>query len=222
LQKDIKIKKSFLVTPYKIAMEGLDIFISSHPMPSARSEEAAEEMMDIVSSLKESDFFLYLLSGGSSVGRRDFTLQVLERLENTELLAHGVAIRPGKPTILACQGNKAVFGLPGHVASAMVVFYLLVLPLLRRLAGMTGDLGLLPVRVITGEQIPSAIGREEYIRVQLHRENNNQPWVALPVYGKSGLLTPLVNADGLLVIERDSEGLDKGAPARVLLFPSFH
>jgi len=87
---------------------------------------------------------------------------------------------------------------------------------------MTGDLGLLPVRVITGEQIPSAIAREEYIRVQLHRENKNQPWVALPVYGKSGLLTPLVNADGLLVIERDSEGLDKGAPARVLLFPSFH
>ena len=168
------------------------------------------------------DADMVLLSGGSSVGRRDFTLQVLERLENTKLLAHGVAIRPGKPTILACRENKALFGLPGHVASAMVVFYLLVLPLLRLLAGMTCDLGLLPIRVITGEQIPSAIGREEYVRVQLHRENNDQPWVALPVYGKSGLLTPLVKADGLLVIGRDSEGLDKGAPARVLLFPAFH
>ena len=170
-------------------------------------------------ALAEAD--MVLLSGGSSVGRRDFTLQVLERLENSELLAHGVAIRPGKPTILASQGNKAIFGLPGHVASAMVVFYLFVRPLLRRFSGMTTDLGLLPVQAVTGEQIPSAIGREEYVRVQLIREGDDLLPIALPVYGKSGLLTPLVRADGLLVIARDSEGLDKGSSARVLLFPAF-
>ena len=165
---------------------------------------------------------MVLLSGGSSVGQRDFTLQVLELLEDSELLAHGVAIRPGKPTILARVGNKALFGLPGHVASAMVVYYLFVRPLLRRFAGMTTDLGLLPIQAITGEQIPSAIGREEYVRVQLIRKTDESPPVALPIYGKSGLLTPLVRADGLLVIDRDSEGLDKGATAKVLLFPSFH
>ncbi|RUM48113.1 MAG: molybdopterin molybdenumtransferase MoeA [Desulfocapsa sp.] len=169
-------------------------------------------------ALAEAD--MVLLSGGSSVGRRDFTLQVLKRLENSELLAHGVAIRPGKPTILAAQGNKAIFGLPGHVASAMVVFYLFVRPLLHRFSGMTTDLGLLPVQAVTGEQIPSAIGREEYVRVQLIREDNDSLPVALPIYGKSGLLTPLVRADGLLVIARDSEGLDKGTTARVLLFPA--
>ncbi|MEA2115713.1 MAG: gephyrin-like molybdotransferase Glp [Thermodesulfobacteriota bacterium] len=165
---------------------------------------------------------MVLLSGGSSVGQRDFTLQVLERLEDSELLAHGVAIRPGKPTILARVGNKALFGLPGHVASAMVVYYLFVRPLLRRFAGMTIDLGLLPIQAITGEQIPSAIGREEYVRVQLVRESDGSPPVALPIYGKSGLLTPLVKADGLLVIDRDSEGLDKATTAQVLLFPSLH
>jgi len=165
---------------------------------------------------------MVLLSGGSSVGQRDFTLQVLERLEDSELLAHGVAIRPGKPTILARVGNKALFGLPGHVASAMVVYYLFVRPLLRRFAGMSTNLGLLPIQAITGEQIPSAIGREEYVRVQLVRNNGENPPVALPIYGKSGLLTPLVKADGLLVIDRDSEGLDKGTTAQVLLFPSFH
>lgn len=163
---------------------------------------------------------MVLLSGGSSVGQRDFTLQVLERLENSELLAHGVAIRPGKPTILANVGNKALFGLPGHVASAMVVYYLFVHPLLRRLSGMTGKLGLLPIQAVTGEQIPSAIGREEYVRVQLIRSDDETAPVALPIYGKSGLLTPLVKADGLLVIHRDSEGLDQGASALVLLFPS--
>jgi molybdopterin molybdotransferase len=166
------------------------------------------------------DADMVLLSGGSSVGQRDFTLNVLERLEDSELLAHGVAIRPGKPTILASQGNKALFGLPGHVASAMVVFYLFVRPLLRRFAGMNTDLGLLPVQVIAGEQIPSAIGREEYVRVQLVRDKNGSPLIALPIYGRSGLLTPLVKADGLLVINRDSEGLDKGASAQTLLFPS--
>ena len=168
------------------------------------------------------DADMVLLSGGSSVGQRDFTLQVLERLEDSELLAHGVAIRPGKPTILARTGNKALFGLPGHVASAMVVYYLFVRPLLRRFAGMTTDLGLLPIQAITGEQIPSAIGREEYVRVQLVRQPDGSPPVALPIYGKSGLLTPLVKADGLLVINRDSEGLDKGSAAQVLLFPSLN
>jgi molybdopterin molybdotransferase len=163
---------------------------------------------------------MVLLSGGSSVGRRDFTLQVLERIENSQLLAHGVAIRPGKPTILASVGNKALFGLPGHVASAMVVYYLFVRPLLRRFSGMTTDLGLLAIQAVTREQIPSVIGREEYVRVQLIEQDSDSAPVALPIYGRSGLLTPLVKADGLLVIDRDSEGLDQGASARVLLFPA--
>lgn len=168
-------------------------------------------------ALADSD--VLLLSGGSSVGRRDFTLQVLERIANAELLAHGVAIRPGKPTILASQGNKALFGLPGHAASAMVVFYLFVRPLLRKYSGLPVTLGLQAITAITGEQIPSTIGREEYVRVQLTAGKSGMEPLATPVYGKSGLLSPLVQADGLLTIGRDVEGLDKGARATVLLFP---
>ncbi|MHB8808754.1 MAG: molybdopterin molybdotransferase MoeA [Desulfobulbaceae bacterium] len=160
-----------------------------------------------------------LLSGGSSVGRRDFTLEVFARLEQTEILAHGVSIRPGKPTILARRGNVAFFGLPGHVGSAIVVFHLLVRPLLRRLAGATATLGLRRIRAVTSEQIPSVIGREDYVRVALHQEHSHSPSIATPVYGKSGLLNPLVRADGLLVIRRDTEGLDQGEEAEVLLFP---
>ncbi len=162
---------------------------------------------------------MVLLSGGSSVGKRDFTLKVLKRLEHARLLAHGVAIRPGKPTILAQIKNKALFGLPGHVGSAMVVFYLFVRPLLRRLSGESTELGLTSIQAVTGEQIPSAIGREEYVRVQLVAQQDGRPPFAIPVYGKSGLLSPLVKADGLLVIDRDSEGMDKDTNARVLLFP---
>ncbi len=167
--------------------------------------------------LKEAD--IVILSGGSSVGKRDFTLQVFEQIQGTELLAHGVSIRPGKPTILAQCGNKALFGLPGHAASAMVVFYLFVRPLLSKFNGLPCDLHLHPIKAITDQQIPSVIGREEYVRVSLSRQENGKPPLATPLYGKSGLLKPLVKADGLLCIGRDVEGVDKDTEQTVLLFP---
>ena len=170
-----------------------------------------------IKALEEAD--VLLLSGGSSVGRRDFSLQVLEQIPQTQLLAHGVAIRPGKPTILASLGNQALFGLPGHVASTMVVFYLFVRPLLHKLQGRPCAMGLQAIRAITDQQIPSTIGREEYVRVQLTPQPEDPPPLATPIYGKSGLLKPLVQADGLLTIGRDVEGLDKGVEATVLLFP---
>jgi molybdopterin molybdotransferase len=162
---------------------------------------------------------MVLLSGGSSVGLRDFTLKTLEMIDNTELLAHGVSIRPGKPTILARRNNVALYGLPGHVGSAIVVFYLLVHPLLRKLSGAEASMGLQRIRAITGEQIPSAIGREDFIRVSVQRGNNAIPHTAIPIYGKSGLLNPLIRAEGLLIVGRDTEGLDKGEEAEVILFP---
>jgi molybdopterin molybdotransferase len=168
-------------------------------------------------ALQEND--MLLLSGGSSVGRRDFTLQVLEGIAGSELLAHGVAVRPGKPTLLAAKENKALFGLPGHVASAMVVFYLFVRPLIRQFSGLGPTMGLHQIMVVTGEPIPSTIGREEYVRVSLTTEKENRAQTATPIYGKSGLLNPLARADGLLIIGRDVEGLDKGETAQVLLFP---
>lgn len=177
-----------------------------------------ERMRTVCSqALAEAD--ILLLSGGSSVGRRDFTLQVFQALAGTEVLAHGVSIRPGKPTILARQGNKALFGLPGHVASAMVVFTLFVRPLLRQYSGLGATPGLQTIQAIIAEQIPSTIGREEYVRVRLTPQADGRPPLATPVYGKSGLLSPLVRADGLLPIGRDSEGFDRGVKTPVLLFP---
>jgi len=162
---------------------------------------------------------IVLLSGGSSVGRKDFTLKVFEQLDGAEVLAHGVSIRPGKPTIFAHRGNTALFGLPGHVGSAIVVFQLFVRPLLRRLAGERHNTSLRRIQAVTAEQIPSTIGREEFVRVILTDTDGSGPPEATPVYGKSGLLNPLVRADGLLVIDRDTEGLDAGETAPVILFP---
>lgn len=188
------------------------------PLPLGIINDDFAAMLDACQKAIARPVDVLLLSGGSSVGKRDFTLSVFKEIDDTDLLAHGVAIRPGKPTILAQKNNCALFGLPGHVASAMVVFYLFVRPLLRKFSG-AANTGLRSLVAITGEQIPSAIGREEYVRVRLVHESDSLHPVAFPVYGKSGLLKPLVAADGLLMVARDCEGMDKGEKAEVLLFP---
>ena len=178
-----------------------------------------DKMFDACTNALDIPADVVLLSGGSSVGKKDFTLKVLGKIEGTELLAHGVSIRPGKPTILAQKNNVALFGLPGHVGSAIVVFYLFVRPLLRKLSGSEASLGMQRIKAITAEQIPSVIGREDFVRVSIEWGDYGTPHTAKPIYGKSGLLNPLIRADGLLVIDRDTEGLDQGENAEVILFP---
>ncbi|MBM9616355.1 molybdopterin molybdotransferase MoeA [Desulfobulbus rhabdoformis] len=188
------------------------------PVPLGICGDDFDAMLALCSKALEGADML-LLSGGSSVGKRDFTKRVFAALPDSELLVHGVSVRPGKPTILARQNNKAMFGLPGHVASALVIFTCFVRPLIRRFSGLGSTLGLQAVEAVTAQPIPSAIGRQEYVRVRLLHEEG-RALQAVPVYGKSGLLSPLVRADGLLPIGRDMEGLDQGAPCTVLLFPA--
>ncbi len=153
-----------------------------------------------------------ILSGGSSVGARDLTLEVIEALEDSRVLLHGVAIKPGKPTILADVAGKPFWGLPGHVASAMVVFHVLVRAHLERLAG-TRPTRADQVRARLSRNVASVHGRWDYVRVRL--EERDGEWLAVPVLGKSGLIRTMVEAHGLVEIERDAEGLDEGAEVRV-------
>jgi len=156
-----------------------------------------------------------LLSGGSSVGTRDLTLEVLESLPDAELLLHGIAVKPGKPTILADVGGTAFWGLPGHVASAMVVFRVLVRGQLERIGGARPSR---PVRVPArlARNLPSVPGRRGFVRVRL--EPGEDGPAAVPVPGKSGLLRTMVEADGLVEIARDAEGLDEGTTVEVELW----
>jgi len=159
-----------------------------------------------------------LISGGSSVGTRDHTLDVLRALPDAELLVHGVAIKPGKPTLLARSGPKAVWGLPGHVASAMVVFRVLVEPFLHHIAGLSTPSDPYGHRVAArlSRNVASVQGRTDFVRVSLHQEGDTL-W-AVPVLGRSGLLRTMVGAHGLICVDRDTEGLDQNAPVDVLLF----
>ncbi|MBW2073004.1 MAG: molybdopterin molybdotransferase MoeA [Deltaproteobacteria bacterium] len=157
-----------------------------------------------------------LISGGSSVGTRDLTLEVLSSFADSEVLVHGVAISPGKPTILLRIGSKAFWGLPGHVTSALVVFQVLVRPFIDYLAGMEPALGRgWPLAARLSRNVPSKQGREDFVRVRLTRKAGVLE--AEPLFGPSGLISPLVKADGLVRIERYSEGIYGGAEVEVWL-----
>ncbi|ETR69945.1 MAG: molybdopterin biosynthesis protein MoeA [Candidatus Magnetoglobus multicellularis str. Araruama] len=160
---------------------------------------------------------MVLISGGSSVGMRDYTIDVIQHLHDASIIAHGVAIQPGKPTILAKVANIPVWGLPGHAASAMIVFYILVRPFLRCLAGEFN----MPffaepkIKARLTRNIASSQGREEYVRVKL--EQSKEMVNAIPIQGKSGLIRTMVQADGLIVIPENVEGLEKGIVVEILL-----
>lgn len=170
----------------------------------------------LAAALAEAD--LLLISGGSSVGARDLTLAAIQDLPGAEILAHGVAIRPGKPTILAAAGEgRPLLGLPGHPASAAVVVEVLGRPLLEHLSGLKAQ----PrwgrtVTAALSRNLAGASGREDYVRVRLRREGE-QLW-ADPVLGPSGLISPLVKSDGLVMIPLGVEGLFKGEQLEVRLF----
>ena len=158
------------------------------------------------------------ISGGSSVGTRDLTLKVFESFDNMDLLVHGITISPGKPTIIARIGEKAVFGLPGHTASAMVVTQVFLNPFLSRLSGeiFSDKEKEIFIKAELSRNIESASGRDDYIRVKLINEGDR--WIAKPVYGKSGLISTLVEAHGLVRVDRNTEGLYKGQEVKVIPF----
>lgn len=167
-------------------------------------------------ALAESD--MVLISGGSSVGSRDFTMEVIQALPAAEILVHGVSISPGKPTILATSEQKPIWGLPGQVTSTMVVFQVMVRPMLEKIGGLSEDrlVAEREVSAVLSRNMASVQGREDYVRVKLVRRENQI--YAEPILGKSGLIHTMVKADGLIKIDMNSEGLDKGTPVSVILF----
>lgn len=170
----------------------------------------------LADALSEAD--LILISGGSSVGVRDLTLTAIADLPAAEILAHGVSIRPGKPTILAVAGGKPLLGLPGHPASAAVVMHVLGRPLLARLVGLSDTSASLG-RTVTARlprNLAGASGREDFVRVRL-RPEGELLW-AEPVLGPSALLSPMVKSDGLVMIPLGVEGLNRGEAVTVELF----
>lgn len=159
----------------------------------------------IFQACEDSD--MVFLSGGSSVGIQDAAYRVLSELGT--VLFHGLAVKPGKPTLLADVGGVPVFGLPGHPAAAWFLFRLLAAPWI---CGCTGrELPGRETAAVLDASLPSNHGREEYVLVRLEGEH------AIPLWNKSGLITSLSQADGYLRIPRDAEGISAGSRVTVTL-----
>lgn len=169
-------------------------------------DDAARLRSVVQQALGEAD--VVVVSGGSSAGMRDHTVDVFTSVPDSELLAHGAAISPGKPFILARAGEKCLMGLPGHVTSALICARVFLLPLLHRLHGREGEEISPRVPAVLSRAVASAQGRRDFIRVRLTRAEGG--YVADPVLGPSGLISGLVAADALVVCPENREGLYAG------------
>jgi molybdopterin molybdotransferase len=163
------------------------------------------------SSINDSD--MVLITGGSSVGARDMTEKVLK--EMGKLLFQSVSMKPGKPTMAGVVGGKPVFGFPGHPRAVSVCYGVFIRPLIRRLSGQGTEGMSKTVKARLARSVSSAPGRQEVISVSL-RMRDGELW-AEPVLGKSGLLSMLVKADGMLTVPAGKPGLQKGQPVDVEL-----
>ena len=195
--------------------------VNSHALAAICREAGAEpRLLGIVPD----DLEAIAVALREHLGARDFTVAALERLPDAEIFCHGVALSPGKPLILARVGPKCVWGLPGQVASAQVVMFVLGTPFLRHLAGRSDafDQSLWPARrAVLSRNMASKQGREDYLRVRLEAPADPEPTgglpLAVPVPGLSGLLRTLLDAQGLVRIDADLEGLEQGSVVDVLL-----
>lgn len=184
--------------------------------PLGRIPDSLEALSNAMHQALESCDML-LVSGGSSIGVRDLTIEAIETLPESEILVHGVAISPGKPTIVARAAGKPILGLPGQVASAQVVMLVFGQPLVRHLAGDDLAFTARHQSVKSAElalNLASRQGREDYVRVRLEERPGRAP-LAWPRQGKSGLLRTLVEAHGLVCVPSNLEGLTKGAGVEV-------
>jgi molybdenum cofactor synthesis domain-containing protein len=188
---------------------GKPIQVGVFPDDKTRLQEA------LVQVLRSAD--MIITSGGVSVGPKDIVPQTVDSLGKPGIILSGIAIKPGKPTTVAIIGTKPVFSLPGHPASALLVFHLLARPIL---IGMTGrkDETDLRVKAVAGMRMFSAKGRRTFVMVRLRRDRTGR-FVAEPVEpGVSGAITTLANAEGFVEVAENVQFIDAGERVAVQLF----
>ena len=153
-----------------------------------------------------------VISAGSSVGARDETANAVSRLGPPGIWCHGLAIKPGKPTLLAECDGVPVIGLPGNPRSALVVFRMIGAPVIRLVGGCVAPPPEPSARARLSRDLASATGRLDVVQVTV------SDGVAVPVFGLSALLSVLTAADGYIVIPEEATGLDAGSEVNVILY----
>ncbi len=159
-----------------------------------------------------SDVNMVVINAGSSAGSEDYTAAVIRELG--EVLVHGVAMMPGKPTILGTVEGKPVLGNPGYPVSSVLSFELFGIPVIEEMLGTPGS-GRPTVSAFSARKIPSKLGREEFFRVKLGRVGDRIVAASLP--RGAGSITTLTRADGIVRIPARSEGIEPSYPVEVEL-----
>jgi putative molybdopterin biosynthesis protein len=167
---------------------------------------------DVILEGVRSDAHVIVVNAGSSAGSEDYTAAAIRELG--EVLVHGVAMMPGKPTILGVVHDKPVIGNPGFPVSAVLSFEVFALPLLQEMLGVS-RFHRPTIGAVTARKIPSKLGREEFFRVKLGKVGDRI--VAAPLPRGAGSITTLTRADGILRIPARSEGIEQGVQVLVEL-----
>ncbi|PKM64885.1 MAG: molybdopterin molybdenumtransferase MoeA [Firmicutes bacterium HGW-Firmicutes-20] len=173
-------------------------------------QDDEELLFTTVNRLRET-VDMILISGGSSQGEKDYTAKIIDRCQNPGLWSHGLAIKPGKPTILGSSGPCLVVGLPGHPVSAMTVF----LRVIKTAYQQAYNINRLPTFAVLDTNVMSSAGKETIIYVQLRNENKQIH--AKVLYSKSGLISTLKDADGYVIIPGNLEGYQRDEVVEVIL-----
>ncbi|KEI89755.1 molybdopterin biosynthesis protein MoeA [Clostridium botulinum A2B3 87] len=160
------------------------------------------------------DTDIVLISGGSSVGKKDVTIDVINSLGDPGVFVHGIAIKPGKPTIIGKAKDKIVFGLPGHPLSAAIVYKIIAKHYIDKIAGAKEEV--FPIICKFNINYHSAKGREEYLPVTLNWQENEI--IASPIFSKSGLISGFSKAYGFIKIDKNLEGIKKDEKVFVYRF----
>ncbi len=208
-----------VIPPGKPIRAGQVYDINSHTMASVVRENGGEPVIlgrvpDRLESLRAAlrkalANDLVVFSGGSSVGEKDMVIDVLRSMG--DVLFHGIAVKPGKPTVLGRVDGKAVLGMPGYPTSCLSNCYLILAPMLRRMARLP-EAHVQTIEVPLAKRLVSTIGRVEFHTVRIADGE------AVPAYKESGAITSMAHADGYIEIPGNVDLIEKGEVVRVVLF----
>ena len=158
---------------------------------------------------------MVIFTAGSSVSSRDLTAKVINDMGNPGVLVHGLSVKPGKPTILGMSDGKPIIGLPGNPVSAITIFRAVVDPLIRLISGAKETPLDKVIEAVVDTDLPSSSGRTDYVRIRLAYDQGTVR--AVPVHGKSNLISTLLSSDGYVEIDADSSGIYQGTTVEVNL-----
>ena len=195
---------------YDINKFTLSTIIQEHgavPMPFSTAQDTIEALERAIDACASCDVLVF--SGGSSVGERDLILDVIGR--KGEIVFHGIAVKPGKPTVFGTISGKPMFGMPGYPTSCLSNAYMLLVPALRAMARL-GPRHTATVSLPLGQRIVSTTGRHQFYTVRIVDGQ------AMPAFKASGDITSMSQADGYIEIPAQTDIVEKGETVDVKLF----